>query len=233
MGATEARARLQTALQGLWGGKIILRAIIWWVTIISSLLSSTFSRLCCSWLPALHLLHAESSWETKQNPCGLSHGIARAGDGSVLFLFALHQQLALVVATSVAQHQPHTHYSTQHSLVGTPCSCHHSSVSPGCALGSTGLRAPGVGISSWCSDSTGLFDQILVRLPLRKQINMMPQMLLVLVDGKLTCGLSFRYDIPCWRFRWQRLLLVCKYGDDFLVFVPPKSFWFAYVNIST
>lgn len=100
------RARLQAALQGLWGGKIIHRAIIWWVTIISSLLSSTFSRLCCSWLPALHLLLAESN---KANACGRSQGMARACDGSVFSLFAPHQQLALVVTGSQCGTPPATH----------------------------------------------------------------------------------------------------------------------------
>lgn len=74
-------------------------------------------------------------------------------------------------------------------------------------------------ISSCRADSTGLFDQILMRLPLRKEINRMPQ-----EDGKLTCGLSFSCDFPCRTFRWQSLLLVCKCEGDFLVLVHRESF---------
>lgn len=75
----QLRARLQTALQGLWGGKIILRAILWWVTITSSSLSSTFSafavpgfQLCtCSMLS-----QAEKQSKTPVELSGYSQGFS-------------------------------------------------------------------------------------------------------------------------------------------------------------
>lgn len=221
MWATEARARLQTALQGLWGGKIIHRAIIWWVTIISSLLSSTFSRLCCSWLPALHLLPAESSWDTKRNPHGRSHGVGRACDGSLLFPFATHQQLALAETGYQGGTTPATHPLSRawwgHCAPVIMALCH-------------------LAANAWSQDlllaCTGLFDQTLVRLPLRKQMSRVPQMLVLLEDGKLTYGWSFSCDIPCRMFRWQSLLLVCKCEGEFLVLVYHKSFWFTSLKIS-
>lgn len=83
---TEEKVHLQTALRVFRDERLSAEQLHGGLPSFSP--CSAFSKLCCSWLPALHLLCAQLSSETKNNSYTLSHGVVRAHYGS--FAFPLH-----------------------------------------------------------------------------------------------------------------------------------------------